>query len=261
MKRDTGRFEVKLAADDHEIASAQRLRYRVFVEEMGAVAEHADHDLRLERDAFDDHFDHLILLDNERKVDDPLDTVIGVYRLMQKDVALSGPGFYGSDEYDLQLLADSPRRMVELGRSCVDKKYRRGIAMPLMWNGLADYVLSNDLEVMFGVASFHGTDPSEFAHALSFLHHNHLAPADIRVQAKEGRYQSMDLLDSQKVDETKAKQQLPALIKAYLRLGGFVGDGAFIDHDFNTVDVCLLMDTVRMSERHKEFFSRTQGAS
>lgn len=261
MTRQKSRFEVRLAKDEQEVASAQRLRYRVFVEEMGASAKGADHVRRLEQDKFDAYFDHLILLDTELEVSDPLDQVVGVYRLMQKDVAMSGPGFYGADEYDLTKLVNSPRRMVELGRSCVARDYRRGAAMPLMWNGLAEYVLRNDLEVMFGVASFHGTDPSEFSHALSYLHHRHLAPSDIRVQAQSEHYQPMNLLGPDEVDEVAARQQLPTLIKAYLRLGGFVGEGAYIDHDFNTIDICLLMDTTRMSERHREFYTRTQGVS
>ena len=260
MTTETGRFEVRLARDAAEIASAQRLRYAVFVEEMGASAQDANHSERLEIDGFDRHFDHLILIDHEREVEDPLDQVIGVYRLMRKEVALAGPGFYGADEYDLEKLKKSPRKIVELGRSCVAQEYRRGAAMHLMWNGLAEYVLSRDIEIMFGVASFHGTNPDDFAQALSFLHHRHLAPVDIRVKAHAAHFQSMDLLAADQVDEVAARKQIPALIKAYLRLGGFVGEGAFIDHNFNTIDVCLLMDTTRMSERHRSFYSRAQGA-
>jgi len=149
--------------------------------------------------------------------------------------------------------------MVELGRSCVAPEYRKGAAMHLMWGGLADYVLSRDIEVMFGVASFHGTDPGAIAQALSFLHHKHLAPEDIRVRAQEDHFQRMDLLAPDQVDEVAARKQIPALIKAYLRLGGFVGQGAYIDHNFNTIDVCLLMDTARMSQRHRAFYAKAQG--
>ncbi len=260
MASDPSRFEVRLARSDAEIASAQRLRYRVFVEEMGASAKDADHALRLEKDAFDAHFDHLVLIDHERVVEDPLDHVIGVYRIMRKDVALAGPGFYGAHEYDLGKLIDNPRRIMELGRSCVDKDYRRGTAMHLMWNGLTDYVLSHDIEIMFGVASFPGNDPHVYAQALSFLHHTRLAPEDIRVKAQADHFQPLDLLPADKVIETEARKQIPALIKAYLRLGGFIGEGAYIDEDFNTVDVCLLVDTARMSQKHHAFYTRGQGA-
>jgi len=145
---------------------------------------------------------------------------------------------------------------VELGRSCVDAEYRGGASMHLLWNGLAEYVLGREIEVMFGVASFHGTDAGQLAQALSFLHYKHLAPEDLRVSAKPEHFQNMDLLPESETDRVAAMSQTPALIKAYLRLGGFVGEGAFIDHDFNTIDVCLIMDTKRMGERYLKFYSR-----
>lgn len=260
MNSDLGRFEVRLAASPEEIASAQRLRYTVFVEEMGASAEGADHHARLEQDDFDAYFDHLILIDKERDVSDPLDRVIGVYRLMRGEVARSGSGFYGASEYDLVKIENSQRRCVELGRSCVHRDYRGGTSMLLLWNGLAKYVLDNEIEVMFGVASFHGTDVQKFAHALAHLHHNHLAPEDLRVRAREAHYQKMDLLPPDQTNRELALEQTPALIKAYLRLGGFVGEGAFIDCDFNTIDVCLIMDTARMGERYLKYYKRSEKA-
>lgn len=252
MSSRTDRFEVRLARTDAEIASAQRLRYRVFVEEMGAAAAGADHAARLECDAFDPHFDHLILLDNQRKVDDPLDEVIGVYRVMPSERALAGPGFYGASEYDLSPLIRSGRKLVELGRSCVLSEYRGGHALQQLWNGLAHYVLERQIEVLFGVASFAGTSPERLAQALSYLHYNHLAPEDMRVRAIGDAATRMDRLPPEEVTRVAAMQDVPPLIKAYLRVGGFVGEGAYIDRDFNTLDVCLLMDTERMSSRYRD---------
>jgi len=129
--------------------------------------------------------------------------------------------------------------------------------MHLLWNGLSQYVLSRGIEVMFGVASFHGRDPDALAQPLSFLHQNHLAPEDIRVKALEPHYVSMDRLPAESVERASAMRMTPPLIKAYLRLGGFVGDGAFVDHTFNTVDVCLLMDTARMTDRYRAYYTRS----
>ena len=128
-----------------------------------------------------------------------------------------------------------------------------------LWNGLAEYVLSRGIEVMFGVASFHGTDIDALSQPLAYLHHNHLAPPALRVRVRDEHFQTMDLLPADEVDRREAMRLTPALIKAYLRLGGFVGEGAFIDRAFNTTDVCLLMDTVAMSERHRGFYTRKQG--
>ena len=256
MKLDASRYRVKLAATDTERAAAQRLRDRVFVEEMGADATPEEHALRREWDAFDPWFDHLILECLDPAIADPLDRVVGVYRLMRDEAARAGPGFYGAGEYDLAPILASPRPSVELGRSCVAPEHRGGPGMHLLWNGLAEYVLDHGIEVMFGVASFHGTDPEPIAEALSFLHHRHLAPADLRVRARPEHYVAMDRLPPEAIDPARALQSIPPLIKAYLRLGGFVGEGAFIDRAFNTIDVCVVMDTGRMTERYVHFYKR-----
>jgi putative hemolysin len=259
MQIDLSRYRVKLAETEAERMGAQRLRYRVFVEEMGAHAAPEEAAARREWDEFDPYFDHLILESLDPAIADPLDRVVGVYRLMRGEVALAGPGFYGAGEYDLAPILRSGRACVELGRSCVAREHRGGPAMHLLWNGLASYVLERGIELLFGVASFRGTDPGPLAEALAFLHHEHLAPPDLRVRAQEAHYLDMNLTPREEVDAPRALQAIPPLIKAYLRLGGFVGDGAYVDHDFNTIDVCVVMDTARMKERYLHFYRRTRG--
>lgn len=254
MNTEPSRFEVRLAQNEQEIASAQRLRYRVFVDEMGAQAGPAAREGQLEFDNFDPYFDHLILLDRENQSDDPLDKVVGVYRLMRGEVAEKGIGFYGATEYDLQKLIGSGRKILELGRSCVGESYRGGMAMLMLWNALAEYVAQHEIEILFGVASFPGIEPDKIADALANLHHFHQAPEDIRVTALPHQYLDMALVSKESISIDKALQSTPPLIKAYLRHGGFVGDGAVIDHDFNTIDVCLLMDTKRMKDRYRKFY-------
>jgi L-ornithine Nalpha-acyltransferase len=256
MQIDVSRYRVKLAETAAEREGAQRLRYRVFVEEMGAHATPEEAGARREWDDFDPYFDHLILLSLDPEIPDPLDRVVGVYRLMRGEVALAGPGFYGAGEYDLALIAGSGRPSVELGRSCVARQHRGGPAMHLLWNGLASYVLERKIELLFGVASFHGTDPVPLAEALAYLHHQHLAPPDLRVRAQDAHYLDMNLMPREAIDAPRALQAIPTLIKAYLRLGGFVGEGAYVDHDFNTIDVCVVMDTGRMTERYMHFYQR-----
>lgn len=245
---------IKLADTDAEIRAAQRLRYRVFVQEMGALTSEENHALELEKDDFDQYFDHLILIDTSNP--DPMENVVGVYRLMRGEVAVAGAGFYGADEYNLDKLLQGERRTMELGRSCVHPDFRGGTALQMLWNGLGEYVLQHKIEILFGVASFHGTDVPEHEQALSFLHHRHLAPEDLRVTAQPNNRADMNIIPNDQIDKLAALRQMPPLIKAYLRLGGFVGDGAFIDHSFNTIDVCLLMDTERMSAKHKAMYEK-----
>lgn len=251
---DTSIFTLRLARDARDLRAAQRLRYKVFVEELGASGPMVDHDGRLERDAFDPVFDHLLLIDQRRDAD-KLEDVVGAYRLLPSDRLGPDQQFYSEGEFDLQPLRQSGRKLLELGRSCVHPDHRGGTAMFHLWNALADYVLEREIEILFGAASFRGTDIAALTQSLAYLHHHHLAPEGLRVQARGGG-QPMDLLPASALDRKAAMAATPALIKAYLRLGGFVGEGAWIDHAFNTTDVCLVMDTGRMSERHRGFYTK-----
>lgn len=248
-------FKLKLAETPEELMAAQRLRYRVFVEELGGAGALVDHAARLEKDRFDPFFDHMILIDNAMDAPE-IDRVVGVYRLLRGDAAGQIGQFYSEDEYDLTALKQSGRKLLELGRSCLLPEYRGGAAMFHLWNGLAAYVYEHEIEVLFGVASFHGTDVEALAAPLSLLHHRHLAPEDLRVRAQPAHYQSMNLIPEDQIDRRKAMLEVPALIKAYLRLGGFVGEGAFVDHAFNTTDVCLVMDTQRMNQKQKAIYTK-----
>ncbi len=240
-------FEVCLAASEEALHAAQSLRYRVFVEELGADGPLVDHEAGLERDAFDAHAEALVLFDRARAVGDQ---VVGVYRLMDAAAAEAAGQFYSEGEYDLGPLRATGRTLLELGRSCLHPDYRGGAAMLHLWQGLAREVQRRGAEVLFGVASFHGTDMEALAQPLAVLARDHLAPEDLRVRARE--YHRMDLV--QEIDKVAAMKRMPALIKAYLRLGGFVGDGAFVDHAFNSTDVCLVLDTARMNARQRAIY-------
>ena len=248
-------LQVRLAQDARDLRAAQRLRYRVFVQELGASGDLVDHHNQLEIDPYDDFFDHLLLIDPLRSADE-LQDVVGVYRLLRSDRLGAGARFYAEDEFDLGPLRASGRRLMELGRSCVDPEFRGGTAMLLLWNGVADYVLEHGVEVMFGPASFHGTDMAALAQPLSYLHHHHLAPPALRVAARAAARIEMDQMPPDQIDPRAASKAIPPLIKAYLRLGGFVGDGAWVDYAFNATDVCVVMDTHAMSARHRAFYTR-----
>jgi len=245
-------FELRLARDEADIRAAQRLRYEVFVAELGGDGALVDHDARLERDAFDAHYDHLLLIDNAR----PGAPAVGVYRLMRDDMVHRMGRYYSESEYDLGVLKSSGRRLLELGRSCVHRDYRGGAALMHLWRGLLAYVERHGIDVMFGVASFHGTDPTPLAQPLSLLHHRHLAPPELRVRALPEHFQRMDLVPEAEIDRVEAMRAVPALIKAYIRLGGFVGEGAFIDLAFNTTDVCVIVDIARVPEKARAMYAR-----
>jgi putative hemolysin len=258
MTVEAAPYAVRLASTPEDLTAAQALRYQVFVLELGGDGPLVDHAQRLERDAFDPFFDHLILVD--RRIDPATRAhVIGAYRVLPCDRRPTAGRFYSETEFDLAPLLSSGRKLLELGRSCVHADHRGGTAMFHLWNGLAEYVLDRGIEILFGAASFHGTEIAPLAEPLSWLHHHHLAPPAMRVRALPPNRQEMDLIPAAQLDRRAAMASTPALIKAYLRLGGFVGDGAWIDRDFNTTDVCLVMDTGQMSARHREFLIRKAG--
>ena len=244
-------FRVKLASTPQELRAAQRLRYEVFVEELGGTGPMVEHDARLEVDRFDAYFDHLLLLDDAQG-----GAVVGVYRLLRDDQARRAGQYYSEDEYDLSVLRASGRRLIELGRSCLAKPYRGGPGMFHLWNSLATYISEYKVEILFGVASFHGTDLGKLAQPLSLLHHRYLAPPEIRVRARREHFQTMNLIPADALDRRAAMLEIPALIKAYLRMGGHVGEGAYVDHQFNTTDVCLVMDTERLNDQKKSIYSK-----
>ena len=240
-------FETRMARTDDDVRGAQTLRYSVFVEELGAQGDMVDHDARLERDRFDEHANQLLLLDRSRTKGDH---IVGVYRIIDEDARQNAGAFYSSYEYDLTALEDSGRPILELGRSCLHKDYRGGAAMLHLWQGLADVVRQTRAEILFGVASFQGIDLDILAQPLSLLARDHSAPDDLT--ARSHVYQPMNLV--QDLDRVSAMKQVPSLIKAYLRLGGCVGDGAFVDHAFNTTDVCLILDVAQMNPRQAAIY-------
>ncbi|MBM1814759.1 GNAT family N-acetyltransferase [Sulfitobacter pseudonitzschiae] len=242
-------FRISMARDAEDLKAAQRLRYEVFVRELGGGGDMVDHAAGLECDRFDPFFDHMLLHDVTQG------RVVGVYRMLRSDQAQAAGQFYSEDEYDLAPLRSSGRNLLELGRSCLHPDYRGGIAMHHLWSALAAYVAEHDIEILFGVASFHGTDTQALAAPLSLLHHRHLAPPEVRVRARAMSFQTMDLIAEDALDRRAAMLQVPALIKAYLRLGGVVGEGAWIDRTFNTTDVCLVMDTAQMNTRQSRLYT------
>ncbi|WP_244534657.1 GNAT family N-acyltransferase [Hyphomicrobium sp. CS1GBMeth3] len=260
-----GDLEVRLAQGRKDILSAQRLRYEVFYEEMSATPSMIAGMRRLDQDPYDAICDHLLVEDHSvgaRTVAGAWARsrrphVVGTYRVLRQEVAQRSLGFYTAGEYDIGPLiaAKSPRyRFMELGRSCVLQPYRTKRSVELLWHGLWTYVREHKVDVMIGCASFEGTDPKAHAMALSFLHHHALAPDEWRCRAHDRLYVPMDRVPRDKVDTKAALKALPPLIKGYLRLGAFVGDGAVIDRQFGTIDVLIVLPVENIDPRYFGYF-------
>jgi putative hemolysin len=183
--------------------------------------------------------------------------VVGTYRVLRQEVADCYDGFYTQGEYDIAPLiaAKSPDcRFMELGRSCVLKPYRNRRTVELLWQGIWSYVREHGVDVMVGCASFEGIDPAVHAEALSFLHHTALAPKEWRVSAHEHLRVDMNMMPLEDISRRAVLKALPPLIKGYLRLGAYIGDGAVIDHQFGTTDVLIILPVEAIRSRYFEHF-------
>jgi putative hemolysin len=250
----SGPLQVRLAESAADIDAALALRYRVFYETLGAHAAADAASRRRDFDRFDERCDHLLVLDHSRTTGPGV--VVGTYRLIRRAAAARLGGFYSAGEFDIARLVAYPGEILELGRSCVDNAYRQRPTMQLLWSGIAAYVFHFDIALMFGCASLPGTDPDALAVPLSYLHHHRLAPLSLRTRALAHRYVEMNRLPGGAIDPVRSLARLPPLIKGYLRLGGFVGEGAVIDTDFNTVDVCVVVKTDLVAEKYSRHYVR-----
>ncbi len=252
-----GRYEVRVTRQPEDIAAAQALRFKIFYQEMSATPSAAMAATGRDFDTFDHLCDHLLVLDHQRAPDDQ---VVGTYRLLRQPVAEQYGGFYSASEYDLGPLLGQAggASLLELGRSCVHADYRTHATIQLLWRGITAYMTNYRTTHMFGCASFPGTDPAAHALPLSYLHHHHSAPPALSVRALGDRYQSMNLMPAADIPLRAAMQAMPPLIKAYLRLGAFIGDGAVVDQQFGTTDVFILLPVDRIGEKYISRFERRE---
>ncbi len=243
-----GKINVRLAESKKDIIAAQDLRWRVFFEQTGK--KHSDEAFREKRDfdRYDDFCDHLLVLDEGK--------VVGTYRMLRRSIAALNGGHYTASEFNIKPLLEYPGEILEVGRSCVDQNYRTGGIMQMLWQGIAAYVVNYDISLIFGCASLDGKDPNALALPLSYLHYHHLAPPALGVRALPELYVDMRRLEQHQVNPRLGFYSLPPLIKGYLRLGGLVGEGAIIDHDFNSIDVCMIVRRETITDRYMKHYER-----
>lgn len=257
---------LRMARTAAEIDACQHLRYRVFYEELHAKPAAEAAASRRDADRFDAICDHLVVIrTTPGPASDPImladGELVGTYRLLRQEVAEAHGGFYTAGEFDIAPLLARHRalRFLELGRSCVLKPYRTKPVVELLWQGIWNYVRAHRLDVMIGCASLEGTDPDLHAVTLSFLAQSAAAPDDWRVHALPDRSVAMNRVPAGSVSHKEALRQLPPLIKGYLRLGCFIGEGAVIDRQFNTIDVLIVLPVSAINPRYFAHFGEPSG--
>jgi putative hemolysin len=246
----SGSLEVRLAQTLAEIEAAQRLRYAIFYQEMGAKPTLEMAAASRDFDDYDTVCDHLLVIDHELPEEQ---SVVGTYRLIRREMAARRGSFYSASEFDVSRLADYPGEVLELGRACVAPPYR-GRGINLLFRGIAGYVSRYNIELMFGCASLPGTDPEALALPLSYLYYYYLAPPALRAVAVPARHVEMRRRAQGQIEPATAMLEVPPLLKAYLRIGGFIGDGAVIDEQFHTTDVCVIVKTELITEKYARHY-------
>ncbi len=260
-----GSLEVRLAQTAAEVRQAQKLRYRVFYQEGSAIPNPGRLFARRDVDAYDAICDHLLVIDHaardEHHPNRPV--VVGTYRLLRQPLAEEYGGFYTAGEFEIGglLARHIDLQFLELGRSCVLAPYRNKRTVELLWHGIHSYVLQNRCDVMFGCASLDGTDPKPLALPLSFLHHFARAPEVWHANALPSRCVEMNRMSKETIDPKAALRMLPPLIKGYLRLGAYIGDGAVVDHEFGTTDVLIILPVSVIKQRYLEHFDVSRRAA
>ena len=248
-----GNMEVFVAGQKADIEASQALRYRVFVEEMGAKPTPDMQKLRRDFDEFDAACDHLLVVEHQTGGSY---RVVGTYRLLRRESMEKIGHFYSEGEFDIAAIKNCGMSILEVGRSCVDIDFRSRAVMQLLWRGIGAYVNKFNIGLMFGCASFSGVDPQAHKIALSYLYHYHLAPENLRPFALPERYIEMNLMPKEAVNVKESFASLPALIKGYLRLSGYIGLGAVIDPVYNTTDVSIVVKTDLVTEKYASRYGK-----
>ena len=247
-------FVIKLADTKSELKKAQALRYSVFYKEKKAKPTFPKKVMRLDYDKIDKFADHLIVIDKKRK--GIKNEIVGTYRLIRGNIASHFGGFYTSAEFDITNILNSYNnaQVLELGRSCVHKDYRTGTTMKLLWKAIAEYIKLYDINILFGCASFPGIDVQKFSKEFAYLRSNFALPNQISVQSLVNNNDPIFNKNNIEKNDLRTFAKLPPLIKGYLRVGGRISNSFFVDYDFNTIDLCVVVQTKNIDKKYKNKF-------
>ena len=243
------RLQALWARHEDEVRAAQRLRHRVFAGEMGARLPRLPgtpegHDI----DIYDRFCEHLLI--RTVATEHQPSEVVGTYRLLTPGGARLVGGLYTDTEFDLVRLRHLRPRIAELGRSCIDERWRTGGVIMLLWSSLAEFMSRNGLDAMLGCASVPMRDGGHMAASLwAQLKKRHLAPIEHHVTPRLA-LPVEDLDGTLEVDP-------PALIKGYLNCGAKILGAPAWDPDFGTADLPMMLQMRDMSPAYRKRLLRS----
>ena len=239
-----GSIELRIIDDTDELMhKVKKLRYESFFGESDKV--------KYDSDEFDKLCDHLVAID--KSISD--DYVVGTYRLLLKPKFVKSQKFYSQSEFNISKLTKKKSlTLLEAGRSCVHKNYRDGSVIKLLWRGLATYIVKNQVDIVFGCASFPSSNHNLFRNQLSYLKHYHSSPKYLKTKPLWKLKVKFKTIDKKLLNSNEEFRKLPPLIKAYIRVGAFVGSGAIVDKEFDTTDVLIVLETKKMLKKYSKLY-------
>ena len=239
---DLGRFNLKIINDtDPLIIKVKELRQKSFFENSKKK--------KSDSDEYDKFCDHLVVID--KSVAD--DFVVGTYRLLLKPKLITKQRFYSESEFDISnLLASKKSTLLEAGRSCVHEQYRDGRIIRLLWRGLATYIINNQVDLIFGCASFPSSNYKLFINQLSYLYHYHKTPKSLSTRPVKELRANFNIMNKNKINIEREFRNLPPLIKAYIRVGAWIGPGAIVDSKFDTTDVLIVLNSKKILKKYAQ---------
>ena len=236
-----GRYDVRLAETVEEIRAAQKLRYEVLFKESGG---HITRDMlnnEREEDEWDEIAYHVIVVDKKNDSE-----IVGTVRLVSNDALSDGQSFYTEHAFDLTGIRENYDSIIELSRACVSPHGRGGAILMLIWKFTMQFIEKNNYQIMFGCASFSGTDYSQHTEILSYLYHKHLASVELMPKPKS-EVNSIAIADfKQNPAKGKKRGAVPTMLRGYLKIGAKISDHAIIDTVFNTTFVAIYVDANEM---------------
>lgn len=234
-------FIVKLAETEEEYRGLYKLRYFDLLRNYNSSIQN---DQEEDKDEYDKYCDHLIIIDSDNN------EVVGTYRLIKKSHLSVLKTFLTESEFDLTPLKNY--EVLEVGRAVVKEEYRSSSIISLLWKAVIKYAIAEKVDYMVGTASFHGIDPTPYEDTFSYLYNNYLSSIEERCYVNKESSYPLNL--KPEYDLEQAKKNLPSLIKGYLNLGASIGDGVFIDKDFNSLDVLIVLKISNISQRYLNRF-------
>lgn len=251
-RQEEKKLEVRLAETPEEIEKTLALRYNVFNAELGeGLPESAD--TQKDRDKYDDHCDHLIVIDRANN-----DMIVGTYRIIRTSVAREGIGFYSDNEFDLSYIYNLKDEVAELGRGCVHLDYRDGSVLPLLWAGLAWYVQKFKCRYMMGCGSVHSTDPALASQIYAYFKKKDWLTKEFQVPPTAEFTMEGFQEDAELINEKEVGLEVPSLIKGYVRAGAKVGSFPAVDKVFKTTDFFILFDSEKVEEKYGKRYRKTE---